>query len=156
MATIKERIDNVTENVTDGKTDIASAITELGVSASSDETFNSLANKILETKKAEILVLDETDLTNSGRTSNINATGNTLETIERMMECITNNTPYMLLYYGNNSENNAYKISIMMNVKCAPTLKMFTFYYTIDNKLYYILGNNITGKQYVLNPPKTV
>lgn len=46
MATIKQRIDNVTENVTDGKQDIASAITEKGVSSSSGDTFTIMANKI--------------------------------------------------------------------------------------------------------------
>ena len=46
MATIKERIDGVTENVTDGKQDIASAITEKGVSSSSGDTFTTMASKI--------------------------------------------------------------------------------------------------------------
>ena len=46
MATIKERIDTVTDNVIGGKSDIASAITDIGVPATSAETFNSLANKI--------------------------------------------------------------------------------------------------------------
>ena len=46
MATIKERIDGVTENVTDGKQDIASAITDKGVSTSSSATFSTMANNI--------------------------------------------------------------------------------------------------------------
>lgn len=46
MATIKERIDGVTEDVTQGKTEIASAITEKGVSTTSGDTFTIMANKI--------------------------------------------------------------------------------------------------------------
>ena len=46
MATIKQRIDNVTENVTDGKQDIASAITDKGVTTSSSATFSTMANNI--------------------------------------------------------------------------------------------------------------
>ena len=46
MATIKERIDNVTENVTDGKQNIASAITEKGVETTSSATFSVMANNI--------------------------------------------------------------------------------------------------------------
>lgn len=46
MATIKERIDNVTENVTDGKVEISSAITEKGVSTSNNATFSTMANNI--------------------------------------------------------------------------------------------------------------
>ena len=46
MATIKERIDGVTENVTDGKQDIASAITDKGVSTSSSATFSTMAENI--------------------------------------------------------------------------------------------------------------
>ena len=46
MATIKERIDGVTENVTDGKQDIASAITDKGVSTSSSATFSTMADNI--------------------------------------------------------------------------------------------------------------
>lgn len=46
MATIKERIDNVTENVTDGKTEISSAITDKGVTTSSNATFSTMANNI--------------------------------------------------------------------------------------------------------------
>ena len=46
MATIKQRIDGVTENVTDGKQDIASAITDKGVSTSSSATFSTMANNI--------------------------------------------------------------------------------------------------------------
>ena len=46
MATIKERIDNVTENVTDGKQDIASAITEKGVETTSSATFSTMADNI--------------------------------------------------------------------------------------------------------------
>ena len=46
MATIKQRIDNVTENVTDGKQDIASAITDKGVSTSSNATFSTMADNI--------------------------------------------------------------------------------------------------------------
>ena len=50
MATIKQRIDTVTDNVIGGKSDIASAITDIGVPATSAETFNSLANKIKQTQ----------------------------------------------------------------------------------------------------------
>ena len=46
MATIKERIDGVTENVTDGKQDIASAITEKGVETTSSATFATMADNI--------------------------------------------------------------------------------------------------------------
>ena len=46
MATIKQRIDGVTENVTDGKQDIASAITDKGVSTSSSATFSTMADNI--------------------------------------------------------------------------------------------------------------
>ena len=46
MATIKQRIDNVTENVTDGKTVIASAITEKGVDTNSSATFSVMADNI--------------------------------------------------------------------------------------------------------------
>ena len=46
MATIKQRIDNVTENVTDGKQDIASAITEKGVDTNSNATFATMTNNI--------------------------------------------------------------------------------------------------------------
>ena len=46
MATIKERIDGVTENVTDGKQDIASAITDMGVDTDSDATFSVMAEHI--------------------------------------------------------------------------------------------------------------
>ena len=46
MATIKERIDGVTENVTDGKQDIASAITEKGVETTSSATFSVMADNI--------------------------------------------------------------------------------------------------------------
>ena len=46
MATIKQRIDNVTENVTDGKQDIALAITDKGVSTSSSVTFSTMADNI--------------------------------------------------------------------------------------------------------------
>ena len=46
MATIKQRIDNVTENVTDGKQDIASAITEKGVETTSSATFATMADNI--------------------------------------------------------------------------------------------------------------
>lgn len=46
MATIKERIDGVTEDVTQGKTVIASAITEKGVDTSSSATFSTMADNI--------------------------------------------------------------------------------------------------------------
>lgn len=46
MATIKQRIDGVTEDVTQGKTEIASAITEKGVDSSSGDTFTIMASKI--------------------------------------------------------------------------------------------------------------
>ena len=46
MATIKERIDGVTENVTDGKVDISSAITDKGVTTTSSATFSTMANNI--------------------------------------------------------------------------------------------------------------
>ena len=46
MATIKERIDGVTENVTDGKTEIASAITDKGVDTNSSATFSVMADNI--------------------------------------------------------------------------------------------------------------
>ena len=49
MATIKQRIDGVTENVTDGKQDIAVAINNKNarnVSVSTTSTFSSLANAI--------------------------------------------------------------------------------------------------------------
>lgn len=46
MATIKQRIDGVTENVTDGKTVIASAITEKGVETTSNATFSTMADNI--------------------------------------------------------------------------------------------------------------
>lgn len=46
MATIKERIDGVTENVTDGKVKISSAITDKGVNTSSNATFSTMANNI--------------------------------------------------------------------------------------------------------------
>ena len=46
MATIKQRIDGVTENVTDGKQDIALAITDKGVSTSSSVTFSTMADNI--------------------------------------------------------------------------------------------------------------
>ena len=46
MATIKQRIDSITENVTDGKQDIASAITDKGVTTSSSATFSTMANNI--------------------------------------------------------------------------------------------------------------
>ena len=46
MATIKQRIDNVTENVTDGKVEISSAITDKGVTTSSNATFSTMANNI--------------------------------------------------------------------------------------------------------------
>lgn len=49
MATIKERIEGVTENVTDGKQDIAVAINNKNarsVSVSTTGTFSSLANAI--------------------------------------------------------------------------------------------------------------
>lgn len=46
MATIKQRIDNVTEDVTLGKQEISSAITEKGVPTSSSVTFSTMANNI--------------------------------------------------------------------------------------------------------------
>ena len=46
MATIKQRIDSITENVTDGKQDIASAITDKGVTTSSSATFSVMADNI--------------------------------------------------------------------------------------------------------------
>lgn len=46
MATIKQRIDGVTENVIDGKAEIASAITDMGVDTDSDATFSVMAEHI--------------------------------------------------------------------------------------------------------------
>ena len=46
MATIKQRIDTVTDNVTDGKTNIASAITDKGVDTISSATFSLMAENI--------------------------------------------------------------------------------------------------------------
>lgn len=46
MATIKQRIDGVTENVIDGKAEIASAITDMGVDTDSDATFIIMAEHI--------------------------------------------------------------------------------------------------------------
>ena len=46
MATIKERIDGVTDNVIDGKAEIASAITDMGVDTDSDTTFMIMAEHI--------------------------------------------------------------------------------------------------------------
>lgn len=48
MSTLKERIDVVNSNVVNGKTIIAEAITNKGVSANSSDTFPILANKISE------------------------------------------------------------------------------------------------------------
>lgn len=64
MATIKQRIDTVTDNVIGGKSDIASAITDIGVPATSAETFNSLANKIKQGQGTNNSTLTMT-LTNS-------------------------------------------------------------------------------------------
>ena len=46
MATIKERIDNVTDDVTQGKQNISSAITEKGVETTSSATFSVMADNI--------------------------------------------------------------------------------------------------------------
>ena len=46
MATIKERIDGVTDDVTQGKQNISSAITEKGVETSSSATFSVMADNI--------------------------------------------------------------------------------------------------------------
>lgn len=46
MATIKERIDNVTEDVTIGKQEIAAAISNKGVLTSNNATFSTMANNI--------------------------------------------------------------------------------------------------------------
>ena len=46
MATIKQRIDNVTEDVIQGKTDISSAITDKGVDTISSATFSLMAENI--------------------------------------------------------------------------------------------------------------
>ena len=46
MATIKQRIDGVTESVIDGKAEIASAITDMGVDTDSDATFSVMAEHI--------------------------------------------------------------------------------------------------------------
>lgn len=55
MATIKQRIDGVTKNVTDGKAEIASAITDMGVDTDSDATFSVMAEhiKMLPIKKCD-------------------------------------------------------------------------------------------------------
>lgn len=73
MATIKQRIDTVTDNVIGGKSDIASAITDIGVPATSAETFNSLANKIKQTQDGKYVstTYDRAWYMSSGRNENI-------------------------------------------------------------------------------------
>lgn len=55
MATIKQRIEGVTENVTDGKVDITGAITNKGVSTSSSSTFSNIALAISKLKVEKVL-----------------------------------------------------------------------------------------------------
>lgn len=55
MATIKERIDDVTEDVTQGKTVIASAITEKGVETTSGDTFVTMSNNIKAIESSGII-----------------------------------------------------------------------------------------------------
>ena len=73
MATIKQRIDTVTDNVIGGKSDIASAITDIGVPATSAETFNSLANKIKQTQDGKYVstTYDRAWYMSSGRNEGI-------------------------------------------------------------------------------------
>lgn len=55
MATIKQRIEGVTENVTDGKVDITGAITNKGVSTSSSSTFSNIALAISKLNVEKVL-----------------------------------------------------------------------------------------------------
>lgn len=55
MATIKQRIEGVTENVTDGKVDITGAIANKGVSTSSSSTFSNIALAISKLNVEKVL-----------------------------------------------------------------------------------------------------
>ena len=57
MATIKQRIDNVTDDVTQGKTDIANAITEKGVPTSSGDSFHVMAENIKLIPAKELITI---------------------------------------------------------------------------------------------------
>jgi hypothetical protein len=50
LNSILQRLNELFQNVSNGKTLIATAITDKGTSASSSETFESLANKIRQIK----------------------------------------------------------------------------------------------------------
>lgn len=80
MATIKQRIDTVTDNVIGGKSDIASAITDIGVPATSAETFNSLANKIKQTQDGKY------ELTLFGKCIYLNSNTTTINGIRRFYD----------------------------------------------------------------------
>ena len=60
MTTIKERIDNITEDVTLGKQEIAIAISNKGVSTSNKATFSIMANNInnIKTISSELIPSD--------------------------------------------------------------------------------------------------
>lgn len=57
MATIKQRIDNVTEDVTLGKQEISNAITEKGVPTSSGDSFHTMAENIKLIPSKELITI---------------------------------------------------------------------------------------------------
>lgn len=79
MATIKQRIDNVTEDVTLGKVDISSAITDKGVDTVSGDSFATMANNI--------------------RLLDVNQTSDVIITTKDNIVTMTCDTPNATIYY---------------------------------------------------------
>lgn len=79
MATIKQRIDNVTEDVTLGKVDISSAITDKGVDTVSGDSFATMANNI--------------------RLLDVNQTSDVIITTKNNIVTMTCDTPNATIYY---------------------------------------------------------
>lgn len=103
MTTIKQRIEGVTENVTDGKVDITGAITNKGVSTSSSSTFSNIALAIskLNVEKVSPPTVDFNSSTKILTLSNT-ITGATNEyKLSSSSSWITYTSPVTLNTFGN-------------------------------------------------------
>ena len=105
MATIKQRIEDVTENVTDGKTDIAGAINNKnanGVSVSTTDTFSSMANAItlLNIEQIPTPTIDWNPASKRLTLSNTNSKATNQYKLSSSSSWITYSSPITLSTFG--------------------------------------------------------
>lgn len=118
MAAIKERIDNVTEDVTLGKVDISSAITDKGVDTTSGDSFATMANNI--------------------RLLDVNQTSDVIITTKDNIVTMTCDTPNATIYYRVSG-------SSTWNVYSSPiSITETVTYEAYSRKIGQVKGNIIT------------